>query len=209
MVKRARTPQAWERGIELTITALALIFVAPLLAVIALLVRLGDDGPVFYRQERIGRGGQPFNCLKFRTMAVDAEQRLQQLLAHDPQAAAAWSLDHKLKDDPRITPIGAFLRRSSLDELPQLLNVLRGDMSLVGPRPIVASEAARYGIHFRHYCAVRPGLTGLWQVSGRNDVSYRERVVMDVAYVRGRCIRLDMKILAATLPAVLTRRGSY
>lgn len=209
MGKRRPGLQPWERGVELTIACAALFFIAPLLAVIALLVRMGDGGPVFYRQERIGRGGKPFRCLKFRTMSVDAEQRLHQLLAADPQARQEWARDHKLKCDPRVTSVGDFLRRSSLDELPQLFNVLGGDMSLVGPRPIVASEVARYGVHFRHYCAVRPGLTGLWQVSGRNDLTYRERVVMDVAYVRGRCIRLDLRILAATVPAVLTRRGSY
>lgn len=197
------------RAAEIVITAVALIFLAPLMVLTALLIKLTDAGPVFYRQERIGRGGQPFYCLKFRTMAVDAEARLAGLLANDPLARYEWARNQKLRCDPRVTRVGDFLRASSLDELPQLLNVLRGDMSLVGPRPITASEIARYGIHFRHYCAVRPGLTGLWQVSGRSDVDYRERVVMDVAYVRAKCVTLDLKILFATVPAVVLRRGSY
>ena len=197
------------RAVEILITAMALVFLAPLMVMIALTVRLTDGGPALYRHTRIGRGGQPFDCLKFRTMAVDADQRLNELLEADPAARIEWDRSQKLRFDPRITRVGEFLRASSLDELPQLLNVLRGDMSLVGPRPIVAGEVARYGIHFRHYCAVRPGLTGLWQVSGRSDVSYRERVVMDVAYVRAKCVTLDLKILFATLPAVVMRRGSY
>jgi lipopolysaccharide/colanic/teichoic acid biosynthesis glycosyltransferase len=207
--RQTRPRRPGERAVELAIAISTLVFLAPLLVMIAFLVKLTDGGPSLFGQERLGLGGRTFRCLKFRTMAVDADARLSALLATDAAAAEEWSRSYKLKNDPRVTPIGNFLRRSSLDELPQLLNVIRGEMSLVGPRPIVASEVERYGIHFRHYCAVRPGLTGLWQVSGRNDRSYRERVVMDVAYVRSRCIRLDLKILAATLPAVVTRRGSY
>lgn len=197
------------RAAEVILCVLAMVFLAPLFLISALLVWREDGGPIFYRQERIGRGARKFACLKFRTMAVDAEARLQKLLEADPQARVEWNRSRKLKNDPRITRIGGFLRSSSLDELPQLINIIRGDMSLVGPRPIVAEEVARYGIHFRHYCAVRPGLTGLWQVSGRSDVSYRERVVMDVAYVRAKCLTLDLKILFATVPAVMFRRGSY
>jgi len=197
------------RAVELTITTVAVVFLAPLMALTALGILLTDAGPVFYRQKRVGRGGRPFYCLKFRTMSVDAEERLKELLANDACARREWERSQKLRFDPRITRIGAFLRASSLDELPQLFNILRGDMGLVGPRPIVAAEIERYGIHFRHYCAVRPGLTGLWQVSGRSDVDYRERVVMDVAYVRAKCVTLDLKILFATLPAVVMRRGSY
>lgn len=168
-----------------------------------------DGGRVFFAHERVGRGGRPFPCLKFRSMTPDAAQRLEALLASDPQACAEWGRDHKLRNDPRVTRVGAFLRRSSLDELPQLFNILIGDMSLVGPRPIVADEIAKYGVHYRHYCAVRPGLTGLWQVSGRNDVTYRRRVVMDVAYARRRCLLLNLEILLRTVPAVVLRRGSY
>lgn len=197
------------RAVDFILAVGALVFFAPLFALVAVLVKLEDGGPVMFAQERIGRGGKTFRCLKFRTMAVDAEAQLRDLLARDPAARREWELDHKLRNDPRITRVGAFLRASSLDELPQLWNIIVGDMSVVGPRPIVKAEAARYGRHFKRYCAVRPGLTGLWQVSGRNDVSYRERVVMDVAYVRGRCLWLDLKIIARTVPAVLLRRGSY
>jgi exopolysaccharide production protein ExoY len=142
-------------------------------------------------------------------MAPDAETRLAELLVADQAARCEWERDHKLKNDPRITRIGAFLRKSSLDELPQLLNVLAGHMSLVGPRPIVASEIAKYGQHFPAYCSVRPGITGLWQVSGRNDVSYQRRIAMDVAYSRGNSFALYCKLLAKTIPAVLLRKGSY
>ena len=197
------------RTLDVLGAAILLIFILPVYALIALMVRLEDGGPVYFAQERIGRGGKRFRCLKFRSMAVDAEAQLQKLLATDPAARRAWELDRKLKDDPRITRIGKLLRTSSLDELPQLINVLRGEMSLVGPRPIVEAEVERYGRHFRKYCSIRPGLTGLWQVSGRNDVSYRERVVLDVAYVRNRCVRLYFRVLFKTIPAVLARRGSY
>ena len=134
---------------------------------------------------------------------------LAALLRDNPQARAEWERDHKLKDDPRITPIGAFLRKTSLDELPQLFNVLAGHMSFVGPRPIVAGEIIRYGRRFDAYCKVRPGITGLWQVSGRSDTSYRRRVAMDVLYVRSRTLRLNSMIIVRTLPAVLRQHGSY
>jgi lipopolysaccharide/colanic/teichoic acid biosynthesis glycosyltransferase len=206
---RLQRHYAVTRAIDIVLSLAAILFMAPAFLVIAGLILLDDRGPILFRHERIGLGGRRFKCLKFRTMAVDAELRLQALLASSPQALHDWEREHKLRDDPRITPIGVFLRKSSLDELPQFFNILRGDMSLVGPRPIVDAEIARYGKHFRHYCAVRPGLTGLWQVSGRNDVSYRERIVMDVAYVRSKCVTLDLEILVKTVPAVLLRRGSY
>ena len=181
-----------------------LLFVAPLLTVIAIAIAFQRSGPIFFRQ-----GSDTFQVLKFRTMVPDAEARLIQYLAENPEAAAEWRADHKLRHDPRTTPFGRFLRRSSLDELPQLFNVLRGDMSLVGPRPIVAAEVAKYGRHFPAYTSVKPGLTGRWQVSGRNDVSYPRRVRMDAAYARSRCLALDVRILVETVPAVLKRRGSY
>jgi lipopolysaccharide/colanic/teichoic acid biosynthesis glycosyltransferase len=140
-------------------------------------------------------------------MVVDSEKRLEELLRSDPSAAFEWHMHQKLRNDPRITPLGAFLRKTSLDELPQLINVLVGHMSLVGPRPIVVAEAPRYGRYFKFYCAVRPGITGLWQVSGRNDVSYRRRVAIDTLYVRSRSIFVDLAILTRTLPAVLSARG--
>ena len=188
---------------------LLLVAIFPLLTLIAVAIYAQDGGPVLFSHTRIGRHGRPFRCLKFRTMAVDAEQRLAAHLACEPEALNEWRMDHKLRDDPRITPIGAYLRRSSLDELPQILNVLRGEMNLVGPRPIVSDEIHRYGGRFKFYCQVKPGITGLWQVNGRNDVSYRRRVAMDTIYAKSRSLGGDLKILAMTLPAVLLRRGSY
>jgi exopolysaccharide production protein ExoY len=197
------------RAIDFTVALVALALFAPLMLLIALAIRILDPGPVFFAHRRMGRNGGTFRCLKFRTMVVDAEARLQEYLAADPEAMREWQLDHKLRRDPRITPLGNFLRRSSLDELPQLFNVLMGQMSLVGPRPIVAAEAQRYGRYFAHYCDVRPGMTGLWQVSGRNDVSYRRRVAMDVAYCRTKSVTLYLWIIVRTVPAVLAPKGSY
>ena len=188
---------------------LGLLFVLPLMVAVALAIWVQDRGPVLFAHRRVGRGGKSFYCLKFRSMALDAEARLQELLANDPVAAAEWEADHKLRNDPRVTPLGAFLRKTSLDELPQLFNVLRGEMNLVGPRPIVDAEIEKYGSRFRHYCAVKPGITGLWQVSGRNDVSYRERVAMDCLYAKKHNAMLDAWVLFATIPAVLARKGSY
>lgn len=185
------------------------LFILPLMIAIAVAIRMHDGGPVVFRHRRVGRNGKAFYCMKFRTMSVDAEARLKHLLATDPLARAEWERDFKLRNDPRVTPIGHFLRRSSLDELPQIFNLMRGEMNLVGPRPIVEAEIPRYGPRYRHYCAVKPGITGLWQVSGRNDVSYRSRVAMDTLYAKRRTMLLDIRILAATLPAVLSKRGCY
>jgi len=188
---------------------LALILLLPLMLGIALAIFLQDGGPVVFSHRRIGQHWRSFRCLKFRTMARDAESRLAALLANDPRAREEWDRDHKLRHDPRITPLGALLRKSSLDELPQLINVIRGEMSLVGPRPIVEAEIPRYGARMRYYCAVKPGITGIWQVSGRNNVSYRRRVAMDCIYARKRSARLDAWLIIMTIPAVLIRRGSY
>lgn len=197
------------RAIDILGSLVLLVCFAPLMVLIAISIFFADPGPVLFRQQRIGRGGKLFACLKFRTMAVDAEERLIDLLQSDPDARAEWERDHKLRDDPRIVGIGRFLRKSSLDELPQLFNVLAGDMSLVGPRPIVLDEARRYGRYLKQYCQVRPGLTGLWQISGRNDVSYRRRVAFDVVYVRNSTAALDVRILLLTVPCVLLSKGSY
>jgi len=198
-----------ETGLNFVLALAIFVFILPLLALVAAAILCQDRGPVVFAHKRVGRNGQPFYCLKFRSMAADAERRLAELLANDPNARAEWDADRKLRHDPRITPLGHFLRKSSLDELPQLWNVLRGEMSLVGPRPIVFDESLKYGRHFRHYCAVKPGITGLWQVSGRNDVSYHERVALDTLYARRKSFVLDGWILLATIPAVLCRRGSY
>jgi len=194
---------------NMVLAFMALVLLAPVMIAVALAVFLEDGGPVVFAHRRIGRGGRYFSCFKFRSMAIDAEHRLAELLAQDPLARTEWEEDHKLRNDPRVTGLGAFLRKTSLDELPQLFNVLRGEMSLVGPRPIVDAEIAKYGRRFANYCAVKPGITGLWQVSGRNDTTYRARVAMDCVYARQRNVVMDGMIIAATVPAVLMRRGSY
>ncbi|MEM8504546.1 MAG: sugar transferase, partial [Cyanobacteria bacterium P01_D01_bin.1] len=165
--------------------------------------------PIFYQQPRIGRDAKPFWIWKFRSMVIDADQVLAQHLALHPQLQQAWDQDQKLRDDPRITRIGKFLRQSSLDELPQLWNVLRGEMSMVGPRPITQEEVWRYGDKFDDYARVLPGMTGLWQVSGRNDLTYSERVNLDTYYVRNWSVRLDVYILLRTIKVVLVGDGAY
>lgn len=186
-----------------------ILFFLPLMLLVAAGIAFASPGPILFRQKRIGRGGMLFDCYKFRTMVIDADKQIAHLLATDPRARLEWERDHKLKNDPRIHALGWFLRKSSLDELPQLFNILRGEMSLVGPRPIVEGEIERYGRYFAHYCAVRPGLTGLWQINGRNDVSYRRRVALDVIYVRQGTVGHYLLILVMTLPKVLLARGSY
>ena len=187
---------------------LLLLLFAPLMAVIALLVWRRDGAPVLFGNYRIGQHGRPFRCLKFRSMYLDSEAMLRELLERDPAARAEWARDHKLSDDPRITPIGHFLRRTSLDELPQLFNVLRGEMSLVGPRPITLAELPRYGQVRWHYLSVRPGMTGLWQVSGRNDTTYDERVELDREFVEQHSLRLRLSILLRTLRVVIRGSGA-
>jgi undecaprenyl-phosphate galactose phosphotransferase len=184
-----------------------IIFLAPVMVLTAIAIYVVDPGPVIFAHQRVGRNGRAFPCLKFRTMYVGAEGRLGELLKHE-HLRREWERDQKLSRDPRITQIGQFLRVTSLDELPQLFNVLVGAMSLVGPRPIVMDEVPRYGRFIASYYSVKPGLTGLWQVSGRSSTTYRRRVAADVIYVRSKCIFLDLRILAATLPAVLGCRGS-
>lgn len=195
------------RWLDLCFATLLLIFVAPLMGLVALVIKLSDGGPVFFGQVRIGEGGREFRCWKFRSMVVDAQSKLEVYLASHPEAHAEWEADHKLRRDPRTTSFGRFLRSSSIDELPQLLNVIRGDMSLVGPRPIVHAEIKKYGRYFEHYCSVRPGITGLWQVMGRNHVSYRRRVAIDVTFTRIRSLQTYIRILIMTVPAVFGRSG--
>jgi exopolysaccharide production protein ExoY len=186
---------------------LGLVF-SPLILTIVFLMRK-SDGTVIYRHRRVGREGQMFSCLKFRTMVPNAEQVLRDLLESDPDLRAEWIRDHKLRHDPRVTRLGRFLRRTSLDELPQLLNVLSGEMSLVGPRPVVREELLRYGRNVGTYLAAKPGITGLWQVTGRNDTDYRRRVVLDTYYVRNQNLLLDLYILLKTTGVVLGGSGAY
>lgn len=200
---------AASRCLDLVIASLALLFLLPLLLVVALAIKLFDPGPVIFRHRRIGKDGREFLCWKFRSMVVDAEARLEALLDADPEARREWAETQKLAKDPRVTPLGRFLRKSSLDELPQLVNVLKGDMSIVGPRPIVQAEAERYGDYFALYCLVRPGLTGLWQISGRSDVRYFERILLDARYISSKSVMRDLKIIVLTVPSVLATRGSY
>jgi exopolysaccharide production protein ExoY len=181
---------------------------SPLIVVIVFLMRKGS-GSVIYRHRRVGRSGRMFACLKFRTMVPNADQVLRDLLESNPELQAEWVRDHKLRNDPRVTRLGRFLRRTSLDELPQLLNVLRGEMSLVGPRPVVREELLRYGRNVGTYLAAKPGITGLWQVTGRNNTDYRRRVVLDTYYVRNQNLLLDLYILAKTTGVVLGGKGAY
>jgi UDP-galactose-lipid carrier transferase len=190
------------------VAATLVVLFSPLLIALAILVR-SDGGPALYRHRRVGSGGRMFACIKFRTMVTDADRRLWDVLGADPAAAAEWAADQKLTNDPRVTRIGEFLRRSSLDELPQLLNVLRGEMSLIGPRPIVQAEVERYGSDINYYYEAKPGITGLWQVSGRNDTGYARRVRLDVWYVRNWTLWHDIAILFKTVPAVFLRRGAH
>lgn len=187
--------------------SIMLLILSPLFLLVTALIKL-DGGAVLYAHRRIGADGRPFNCLKFRSMVVDSDAVLKSLLARDSEVAREWAQTHKLRDDPRITRVGRLLRKTSLDELPQLLNVLRLEMSLVGPRPIVASEAAKYADDIAFYYQTRPGITGLWQVSGRSDTSYDRRVQLDTWYVKNWSLWHDLAILAKTVPAVLKRRGA-
>jgi Undecaprenyl-phosphate galactose phosphotransferase WbaP len=193
---------------DFLIAAILIVLIAPLLAVIALAIRM-DGGPSLFRHNRLGANKHTFQCMKFRTMRVDSDAVLASILATDPVAAAEWADIQKLRCDPRITRVGRLLRKSSLDELPQLFNVLRGEMSLVGPRPIVRSEAAFYGDDIDYYYQARPGLTGLWQVSGRNNTTYARRVQLDVWYVKNWTFWHDITILMKTVPAVLLRHGAH
>ncbi len=188
--------------------ALALLMIAPVMVVIAALILMRRDGPVFFSHVRVGRGGQLFRCHKFRTMVPSGAELFDRILAIDPIASEDWLVRRKVYRDPRVSRLGAFLRSTSLDELPQLWNVLRGDMSMVGPRPITEDELAHYGEHTRDYLSVRPGITGAWQVSGRSECTYAERVALDVDYVRNLSFAQDMRILLRTVDVVLRRQGA-
>ena len=201
--------RAFKRLIDLTLTISGGLLILPILLLLVWLVRRSSSGPVIYKQTRIGQGGRKFKAWKFRTMVDNAEEMLDQTLRENPGMRAEWETTQKLKQDPRITPIGRFLRKFSLDELPQLWNVLRGEMSLVGPRPCMEDQVCLYGDDFELYSAVQPGITGLWQVSGRNGTTYAERVRLDVYYVRNWSIWMDLYILFKTFWVVLKHDGAY
>lgn len=198
----------WKTALDKLGAVVLLLFFAPVFLIIGLTLKLREGGPIFFAHERIGLNGRPFRCLKFRTMVPDARERLEALLAADPIARREWEQTQKLTEDPRISCLGDTLRRTSLDELPQLFNVLRGEMSLVGPRPIVEDERHFYGDNIHEYLSVRPGLTGLWQVSGRSNTTYAERVALDVDYVRKHSLLTDLRILLRTVRVVLLREGA-
>ncbi len=198
-----------KRAFDVIGASAALLVFAPFWLLVAALIKLQDGGGVLYRHDRVGRCGRMFGCFKFRSMVRDADERLRQHLSVDLDAAAEWRRSNKLLNDPRITPLGQFLRATSLDEVPQLLNVIAGDMSLVGPRPVVEDELPRYGIERVHYFCARPGLTGLWQVTGRSDASYARRISLDKEYVQNWSLSRDVSICFRTLWVVLLRSGAY
>ena len=195
---------------DFTLTAIGTICVSPLLIYIAYRIKKEDPGPVFFAHMRVGKDGKDFPCYKFRSMVTNSQEMLQQYLNDNPAAREEWELEFKLKNDPRVTPIGKVLRRTSLDELPQIFNVLRGEMSLVGPRPVIQEELDKYyGETAKLYCSVKPGITGLWQVSGRSDTTYDERVALDATYIKYRSLWGDIVILWKTVGVVLMRKGAY
>jgi exopolysaccharide biosynthesis polyprenyl glycosylphosphotransferase len=195
-----------KRALDITLTGLGLLVLTPFFMVVALLVRMDSPGPVLFTQTRIGRNGEPFRCWKFRSMFVDAEQRKSDLLALNEMAGGTT---FKMKRDPRITRVGRLIRKASIDELPQLWNVLIGDMSLVGPRPPLPQEVVGYTAHERQRLAVKPGITCIWQVSGRSDIPFQEQVLLDIEYIEKRSFWLDLALLLRTIPAVLLGRGAY
>ena len=204
-----RSSAAFKRLMDIILALFAIICGSPVFLLTALLVKLTSPGPIIFSQIRVGRFGRHFKVYKFRSMCVDAKEKLEELLANDPEARAEWERDFKLKNDPRITKSGAFLRKTSLDELPQIFNVLRGEMSLVGPRPIIQEELERYGEHAADYLMVKPGITGMWQVSGRSDIDYAERVNLDSWYVRNWSVWIDVMLLWRTFDVVIRRKGAY
>jgi Undecaprenyl-phosphate galactose phosphotransferase WbaP len=201
--------RATKRFLDIVFVSLGGIVILPFLLIIALLVKLSSPGPTLYGHKRLGRNGIPFKAYKFRSMVKDADNRLEEILASDPRAREEWEASHKLKNDPRVTKIGKFLRRTSFDEFPQILNILKGEMSLVGPRPVVEAEVEKYGEKYSRIFSVRPGLTGLWQVSGRSDIDYTERVSYDTYYLQSWSVWLDLWILYRTPGAIFKGRGAY
>jgi exopolysaccharide production protein ExoY len=197
-----------KRILDVVLALSGIVLLAPLLIICFVATVISSPGPALFRHRRLGFNGKHFDCLKFRTMVTDAPERLRKLLESDPVAAAEWAANRKLRNDPRVTAIGAILRKSSLDELPQLFNVLRGDMSIVGPRPVTDEELERYSSSMGAYLACRPGITGLWQVSGRSRTTYNKRVACDAFYARNWSMALDVKIIIVTIPALLLTDGA-
>ncbi len=201
--------RAVKRGLDVAVVVVATPVLMPIFLVAACMVKLNSPGPLFYSHRRIRQNGVFFSMWKFRTMCVNSAEVLDDHLTLHPEARAEWKRCHKLRHDPRVTRVGRFLRRYSMDELPQIWNVLTGQMSLVGPRPIVAAEVEKYKDSFDYYCRVKPGLTGLWQVSGRSKLSYDQRVALDRDYVEHWSLRRDLKVLLKTIPAVVNQDGAF
>jgi undecaprenyl-phosphate galactose phosphotransferase len=198
-----------KRYLDLLLLFLVFIFAFPFILIIFLLIKFTSRGPIFYKHKRVGQYGRPIYLYKFRTMINGADQLLPQILQNNPQAREEFENGYKLKNDPRVTPIGKILRKTSLDELPQLINILRGEMSFVGPRPIVEEEKVKYGEYLPLFLKEKPGLTGLWQVSGRNNLSYEERVALDVKYIKNKNLKMDIKIILKTIFVLFSGNGAY
>jgi exopolysaccharide production protein ExoY len=198
-----------KRVFDIVCASILLLLTLPLFIIVAFILKIMDQSPIIYKHVRVGLWGRRFTCFKFRTTVVDSENVVKALLDDDPGTRTEWEQNQKLINDPRVTPVGRFLRESSLDELPQLINVLRGDMSVIGPRPIVPSEMSRYGDRLGLYVSARPGLTGAWQISGRSDCGYDKRVGLDANYVSNWRFSTDLSILVRTVGAVIDRKGSY
>ena len=199
-----------KRIFDIGFSIFAIIITLPITIPIAIIIKLTDGGNIIYGHERIGNDGKKFKVLKFRSMYMDADKKLKEILVNDPKAKEEWEKTFKLKNDPRVTPIGKFLRKSSLDELPQFINVLKGDMSVVGPRPVVEEELTKYYKEKAElYKSVKPGVTGYWQVEGRSDTDYDERIRMDEYYIKNQSFLLDLKIILKTIKVMLTGKGAY
>jgi exopolysaccharide production protein ExoY len=198
-----------KRIVDIVLALSGIVLLAPLLIISFVVTWTSSPGPIIFRHKRVGFNGKTFNCFKFRTMVADAPERLREVLEANPAAAAEWAQCQKLRNDPRVTSVGAMLRKSSLDELPQLFNVLIGDMSIVGPRPVTEEELSRYGASVNAYTACRPGVTGLWQVGGRSSASYEIRISCDAYYARMWSLSLDSKIILVTIPSVLFTKNAY
>ncbi len=201
----------WKRGFDIIFSLFALIVSLPIAIPIMIAIKLTDRGPIFYKQKRVGYQGKEFYIYKFRSMYPDADKRLKEILEKDPEAKKEWEKTFKLKNDPRITKIGKFLRKTSLDELPQFINVLKGEMSVVGPRPVIKEELEKYYKNrAKQYISVKPGITGYWQVESRSNIdNYRQRVAMDVWYIKNKSIWLDIKIIVKTVKVMITGKGAY
>ena len=194
--------------VDIITSLVLLVFLLPLFITIALLIKFSSRGPIFFSQKRIGRFQKTFNCIKFRTMHVESEDMLEKLLAENKEIKILFNKKHKLINDPRITPIGKFLRKTGLDELPQLINIIKMDMSLIGPRPIVVDEVHKYGHYISKVFSIRPGISGLWQVSGRNKLTYKRRVEIDVIYVDNYCLLMDLRIILRTLGVIFFHKDN-